>query len=416
MSTITPLIPAGPGLSPDFVAPLTGTSEAAPPAGPSYTPLWLVGTGASSNAFEMLGIRTPSANGDVAALLAEASFNLELTVEETKKSRAAFALAALAGAMAQQETALIRDANVKQLALEQSREALDTVNARTAQPKSDRAVLTAQINGYRQQIATLEMQIAATPPGNPLHPALLAQLAHVRSQLSAALAEREPIDLELAAARIDSLVRQVADLELVLQELEPGSEQAEEVGALLEAKRDALAAARTQVEDFEAGPKTDATRTAFSDANFNALMADTQELTTRTAGYQEAFNEVAEALREAAEYMQAVRAQLAAAFQMLQSAQVGEDAYRDMAVERFFETLVQEFADFGSRELGELQALDKRDADSVAVMHNERLRALANGLVGVLADLVLTLSRLEASAPPSNLPPPTIASRVRLDV
>ncbi|MBC8130157.1 MAG: hypothetical protein H7Y08_07520 [Rhizobiaceae bacterium] len=104
MSSIVPSLPVAPILQPNpgqVQVQTTVDATTITVKSPGYKPLWLAATPGSSNSFELLGLRSPRAMGDLAAMLAEVSLSLEKSIDENRKNTAVSRLAVFAGLLNQ---------------------------------------------------------------------------------------------------------------------------------------------------------------------------------------------------------------------------------------------------------------------------------------------------------------------------
>ncbi|MGQ3278500.1 MAG: hypothetical protein ACT6WE_18355, partial [Shinella sp.] len=281
MSTIAPSILPGSGALPG-AAPADVQIAGKTDAQQSYTPLWLVGTGSSQGLFQSLGIRTPNPIGDIAALLSQVTLNLELSDGEGRKDNALAGLASLASALSAFGLDAMREtAENQRTGKETSSGTLKDLRDKSAPLISERNAENTKIADFKGKIATLTTQLQ-----NPnLTPAertqLQGQLTTAQTGLNAALTKREGIDIKLANVLIDSLDQQISDVEASLKRLKPGSDEAGEASALLASLTSQLGTAETRLTAFVNGPRTEATRTAFSNSTIAALNSATTALASR---------------------------------------------------------------------------------------------------------------------------------------
>lgn len=415
MSTITSVNPSSSGIAADAPTPIAKAEQA---SDSQYTPLWLVGTGDSRQAFELLGIRMPNANGDIAAMLAEVSLNLEKSIDESRKKRAISDFANLAAALAGAGLSSARaDVEKTTNAVNGARSTLDETKARMEPLEEQRNAQNARIDAYRDEIDSLETALA-DPNLNPgARAGLQDQLADAKAGLSDAMQAREAIDIQLANVRIDGLDSQVANLEDRLAAAEPDSDEADAIQAQLDAARADAADARAELEAFEQGPKTDSARNDFSKHNIEALHETVKNFEDRLAGYEEALASALENLQTVMYFAIGMAASFAAAFQNEQAGQADDDGIRDQGVERAFERIAENLDEASEMALALVKRLDRADDARISDLRREQhIQTLARGIVDMLSDLVSTLSQLDTAQLPAGFVPPTAANRVRLDI
>jgi chromosome segregation ATPase len=414
MSTITPINPSGSGLATDAAAPLPKTELASTD---QYTPLWLVGAGASRQAFELLGIRMPNANGDIAALLAKVSLNLEQSIDESRKKRVVSDFASLTAALAGTGLATAQaDVGKKTNAVDNAKTTLDETRARMEPLEQQRDVQNARIHAYRSEIANLEAALDDPELDPGARAALQAQLTASKAGLSDAMQSREAIDIQLAYIRIDGLDSQVANLEAQLAAAEPDSEEADTIQAQLDATRADAQDARAELEAFEQGPKTDTARDDFSNRNIEALHASVNNLGGRLAGYQAKLTSAIGNLQSVMYFALAMAANFVTAFRVEQADQVDDDGIRDQGIERAFERIAENLDEASQAALALIKRLDRSDDARTLDLRRERVQTVANGIVNLLSDLISALWQFDSAQLPAGFVPPTIANRVRLDI
>ncbi|WP_378941129.1 hypothetical protein [Mesorhizobium sp. ANAO-SY3R2] len=411
MSTIVPSLQPASGQLPGAVQPAAETI--APATQQSYTPLWLIGSTTSQNAFQHLGIRTPNAPGDIAALLSRVSLTLELTMEEGRKQNTLASLASLAAALS------AFGLEAKREAAENEREARDTsaksladVREKTDPLVSARNTENARIDTFKGQISQLEARLADPTVVGAERTQLQAQLSTARDGLSTALASRETIDIKLANARIESLEQQVSDAEAMLKKMKPGSSKAEEQEALLASLRNQLAAAQSQRSTFIDGPKTEAIRNSFSNSNAAALQSATSALATRVDQHKQSFATEIRELEEMTLQAAAVAANLTAAYQANRQQQDVDEAGHDKAIDQIFESLTRELGVVGEKANAALEATRLRLADLKDEHRSRNIAQSALALLGALATIVGVMSGIDTDAPTV----PTVANRFRIDI
>jgi chromosome segregation ATPase len=414
MSTITSVNPSSSGIAADAPAPVAKAEQASTG---QYTPLWLVGAGDSRQAFELLGIRMPNANGDIAALLAEVSLNLEKSIDESRKKRAASDFAGLAAALASTGLASAQ-ANVgkREDAVDNAKATLDEIKARMDPLEQQRDVQNARIHAYRDEIENLEAALSDPELDPGTRAVLSANLAAAKAGLSDAMQSREAIDIQLSYVRIDGLDSQVANLEAQLAAADPDSEEADTIQAQLDAARADAQDARAELEAFQQGPKTDAARDDFSKHNIEALHASVKNLEDRLPGYEAALASAVNSLQTVMYFALAMAANFATVFQTQQSHQANHDGIRDQGIERAFERIVENLDEASEAALALTKRLDRSDDARKSDIQRERVQAVASGIVSLLSDLVSTLSQLDTAQLPAGFVPPTAANRIRLDV
>ena len=415
MSTIIPLGPQAPGYGPDALQSTPQTQETTPaPANQGYTPIWLVQSGGTQKSFEMLGMRLPQAAGDISAILAEVSLSLEESIDESREHALKASLATLLAALSQFDMlTLSRKIDYETAAIESGTGTLGKINEATAPLETQRNTETQKIETLRDEIASLNAQLKNPDLSAGQRAALTAQRDTKVQQHSAAMVRREAVDLQLADVRITGLETQIRDLETQLGTLQPDSEEAEKIRALIDQKNDRLEAARDHLDAFESGSKSESQRDAFSSSNLSALKTDTAELDARIETDKADLAAAQKTLQDMTYLVVAALAQAASSISTGQARTNNEHAVQDQGLEIAFGLISENLSE---AQQAALDALRKTDDSHAAAEDNQRLETLALGIVTSLGDLVATLARLQDDLlPPPNLLP-TQGNRVRLDV
>lgn len=416
-----PDVSLNPSITPSFTTtPVQGAEAPAPQeTGQSYTPLWMVNDSVGGNAFEMLGMRLPKASGDVAALLAEISLTLELSIDEAEKNKALSGLARFAAALGGYGVKALREMVIRtEGAVEGAATRRAEYDEASADLVSQRDALNTRIGNYNAQISSLEGQLSAletqlSKAKDADKPAIQAQINAVNATLSGvraarneALAERKAVEIALAELKIATLEAQVADLEAQLAQAPEDTEEAAELGNLIDDVNSKLGAMRGRLDDLRSEPYTEssgnsrhnAIETNFN-AGFNRVQATLGEMLK--AGYV--------ALEELGALALAVAAQTAASLNAEKSA--GSEAHRELGVERSFEEIADELQAASQRLTKALINADKRDDAKL-----DRIEEIARGLLAAISDIVQALEGLGdtlPSAPPAGR---SVGNRLRLEV
>lgn len=411
-----------PSITPSFTTPPGIQSTPAPAevaATTSYTPIWMVNDSIGSNAFEMLGMRLPRASGDVAALLAQISLTLELSMDEAEKNKALSGLARFAAALGGYGVKALREMVIRtEGAVEGAATRRAEYGEASAGPVSQRDALNTQIGNYNGQISSLEGQLAAletqlSKAKDADKPAIQVQINGVNATLSGvraarneALAERKAVEITLAELKIATLEAQVADLEAQLAVAPEDTEEAAELSNLIDDVNGKLGAMRGRLDDLRSEPYTEssgnshynAIETNFN-AGFNRVQAKLGEILE--AGYV--------ALEELGALALAVAAQTAASLNAEKSA--GSEAHREFGVERSFEEIADELQAASQRLTNALINADKRDDAKL-----DRIEEIARGLLAALSDIIQALDGLDDTVPGGPPAGRTVGNRLRLEV
>jgi chromosome segregation ATPase len=412
MSTIAPSILPGagalPGATPADVQVAGKTS-----AQQSYTPLWLVGTGSSQSLFQSLGIRTPNTTGDIAALLAQVTLNLELSDGEGRKDNALASLASLASALSAFGLDAMREvAENQRVGTEASGGTLKDIREKSAPLISDRNAENTKIADFKGKIATLTTQLQ-----NPnLTPAertqLQGQLTTAQTGLNAALTKREGIDIKLANVLIDGLEQQISDAEASLKRLKPGSEEAGEASALLASLTSQLGTAEARLTAFVNGPRTEATRTAFSNSTIAALDGVATALASRLDNDEKTYLKTTKDLEELTFQATASAANALAAYRADRVQQDVDDTGQNKGFEQIFGSVTERTRDAGDKVTAAMETLRKRLGDLADDSRSRSIERSALALLGTLATVVGAMSDTDHTVPTA----PVVANRFRLDI
>ncbi len=416
-----PDVSLNPSITPSFGTPSVQGVEAPAPqeAGQAYTPLWMVKDSVGSNAFEMLGMRLPKAPGDIAALLAQISLTLELSIDESEKNKALSDLGRLASALDAYGINELRELVVRnEAAVEGAAVRRAEYDEGSAGLVSQRSTLNTRIGNYNAQVSSLEGQLAdlETRLSNAKDadkPAIRAQITAVTATLngvraarSEALAERKAVEIALADLKIGTLEAQVADLEAQLTQAPEGSEEAIELGGLIDDLEGRLGTMRDSLGDLRSEPYTESSgnsrhntiETNFT-AGFNAAQAKLGAILE--AGYVAIENVEALAL--------AFAAQAAASLNAAKS--VGSEAQREIGVERSFDDIADVLQAAGQRLTKALINVDKASDAKL-----DRIEEITRGLLAAISDIVQALDGLGDGVPGSPPAGRTVGNRLRLEV
>ncbi|MGQ3211764.1 MAG: hypothetical protein ACT6U0_11525 [Shinella sp.] len=412
MSTIAPSILPGSGALPG-AAPADVQIAGKTDAQQSYTPLWLVGTGSSQGLFQSLGIRTPNPIGDIAALLSQVTLNLELSDGEGRKDNALAGLASLASALSAFGLDAMREtAENQRTGKETSSGTLKDLRDKSAPLISERNAENTKIADFKGKIATLTTQLQ-----NPnLTPAertqLQGQLTTAQTGLNAALTKREGIDIKLANVLIDSLDQQISDVEASLKRLKPGSDEAGEASALLASLTSQLGTAETRLTAFVNGPRTEATRTAFSNSTIAALNSATTALASRLDKDEKSYLKTTKDLEELTFQATASAANALAAYRSGRLQQDVDDTDQNKGFEQIFGSVSERTREAGSKITATMETLRKRLGDLQDDSRSRTIEQSAQALLATLATVVGAMSDADQTVPTA----PVVANRFRLDI
>jgi len=420
----------------------------APPAGTTsqgYTPIWMVHDGASTNALQMLGIRTPNAQGDLAVLIAQASLTLDQTSDEARKNQALAGLAGLAAAIASfdiaslQATAarkqtLVDDATADQTdlttalaSLQSQRDTLDSAITSDQQKVAadEQAVTTAT-----QSVSSLNAQIAALDPKASDYATKLAslqtQLGTAQAQLTTAQAQldtdkvqlhsdrvsRSQVDVKLEQANIAGLDDQIAHVTAELKNAPAGSDEATALQATLDQLTQQRSDANSRLTTFQGlSSPSDAQFDGFSGGVQSDIAVTTSDLQTRITGYKADVATVTNAINSLTLFALAAAAQATASLAADQTQAANHHAALDSNLDRAFS------------ELGDqLQKLDthltqqRLNDDDNRRANLQRIEQLGQGLVAGIAGIVSALAQLAAEAQQGAPATQPSAGRFRLNI
>jgi len=389
--------------------------------GQSYTPLWMVNDGVGSNAFEMLGMRLPRASGDIAAILAEISLTLELSIDESEKNKTLSGLARLASALSAYGVDALRETiGRNEAGLVTVTERLTAYGEASASLVGNRNNLNGAIAGYNTQISNLEgqlsdLQVAYSKAKDADKPAIQAQIVSVTASLNSvkasrndALRERKAVEISLAELKIETLEAQIPDLEAQLATTPEKTPEATALTTLIADLGDKLSSMRSQLSALRTEPYTESSgnsRFASIDSNFTGAFTGVQS----TLGQR-----VSEGLTELADVIStvlAIAAQAASSFNTSSANAAGEQGQREAAVERSFEDIASELKAASGRLHTMLLNHDKASDASL-----DRVEDVARGLLAAISDIVQALDGLDATASGSPSPGLTVGNRLRLGV
>jgi hypothetical protein len=395
-------------------APAEAPAAAEAPKTQNYTPLWLVESGGTGTSFQMLGIRLPNANGDLAALLAEVSLTLEQNVEENQTNRAKASLASLAGALSgfARET-LQAELTRKTQALADTKATQADFKARTQGPLASQAAKTEEIAGLRQDIAGTEEALENPDLSDDERTALEDQLDGYRTALADAYSSREAVDVSLAESRIVTLGREVDDLQAQFDRAPAGSGEATTIGTQLASKKSELQDARSDLDGFRNGAKTEAARDAFSAKVRSDVSGTGTDLQAAADAHQAGVNATQSAVQGLASLTLLVAASAQSQFAADRNDDDTVDGLRDQGIEKAFEQIVEGLDDAAARLAERLN----RTADTDAARSDRSVAGKALGLLASVADLLAVLDGQSASPKaPMPVPPDTVANRIRVGV
>ncbi len=416
-----PDVSLNPSIIPSFTTPSVQGAETPAPqeTGQSYTPLWMVNDSVGSNAFEMLGMRLPNASGDVAALLAQISLTLELSIDESEKNKALSGLARLASALGAYGINAIKELIVRnEGAVEGAAARRAEYDEASASLAGQRNTLNTRIGNYNTQISNLEGQLAdletqLSKAKDADKPAIQAQINAVNTTLSGvrtarneALTERKAVEIALAELKIETLEAQVADLEAQLAAAPEGTEEASELRDLIDNLQGKLGTMRGRLDDLRTETYTESS----GNSRHNAIE------TNFTSGFNQAQAKLGEildagyvALENLGTLALAIAAQTAASLNAEKS--TGSEAHREIGVERGFDEIADELQAASQRLTKALINADKTDDAKL-----DRIEDIARGLLAAISDIVQALEGLGDTA--SGAPPAgrNVGNRLRLEV
>ncbi|MDC9823027.1 hypothetical protein PRN20_04725 [Devosia sp. ZB163] len=417
--TLTPSVtPSLPTTTPE----IQNVQAPAPEAtGQSYTPLWMVNDSIGSNAFEMLGMRLPRASGDIAAILAQISLTLELSIDESEKNKTLSGLAKLASALGAYGVNALRETIARNEAgLATVTERVADYGEASAGLVDDRNDLNATIASYNTQISSLEGQLSTlrddyAKAKDADKPAILAQINSVTASLDTvkasrneALGERKAVEISIAELKIGTLEAQLADLQAQLATTPAETAEATGLAILIADVGDKLTSMRSQLSALRTDPYTESSgnsRFASIDASFTGGFTNVQN----TLGQR-----VSDGLTELQDIITmvlAIAAQAASSFNTSNANAAGEQGQREIAVERSFEDIASELKAASGRLHTMLLNRDKASDASL-----DRIEDVARGLLAAISDIVQALDGLDATAPGSPSPGLTVGNRLRLGV
>lgn len=412
-----------PGIAPNFTTTPSGIQNAEAPApqevAQSYTPLWMVNDSVGSNAFEMLGMRLPNASGDVAALLAQISLTLELSIDESEKNKALSGIARLASALGGYGINAIKEMVVRnEKAVEDTAARVADYGEASASLVSSRNSLNVTIANYNTQIAGLEAQLSAletqlSKAKDSEKPAIQAQIASVtaslltaRAERSQALASRKAVEISLAELKIETLGAQIADLEAQLAQAPADSDEATILTALIADLDGKLADMQDELSDLKSETYTESSGNSHynaTESKFSGGMTKAQDTLgdLLAAGYT--------ALENLGTLALAIAAQTAASLNAANS--VGAEGQREIAVERSFDDIADELQAASQRLQSALLNADRNGDASIS-----RIEEIARGLLAAIADIVQALDGLDDTVPGAPPAGRTVGNRLRLEV
>lgn len=412
-----------PGITPSFTSTPSGVQGAEAPApqetGQSYTPLWMVNDSIGSNAFEMLGMRLPNAAGDVAALLAQISLTLELSIDESEKNKALSGLARLASALGGYGINAIKELIVRnEEAVAGTAERKAEYDEAAAGLISSRSELSTTIGNLNTQISNLEGQIAdlqtqLSKAKDSDKPAIQAQINAATTTLNTAkadrteaLASRKEVDISLAELRIDTLEAEVTDLEAQLAQAPEGSDEAEQLGELISDLNSKLGAMRGRLTDLREETYTESSGNSRHNAIETNFNSGYNQVETTLAGMLE---DGYTALENMGTLALAIAAQAAAGLKAEKSA--GTEGQRELGVERGFEEIADELIAASQRLKNAMVS-----ADRTGEANANRVEEMARGLLAAITDIVEALEGLDDTVPGAPPAGRTVGNRLRLEV
>ena len=375
-------------------APVTGTQTGAAGA-EGGLPLYLKLDGPNASAAAVLGIRLPGDDGDIAALIGEASLNLEKSIDQSRKNRIIAGTAGLAAALSQSNLQAVYDEwRNRQSTLNDGKSTQSTIDGRLEPLQSTLDARNATIDGYRGDISDLQNALKDPNLTPSERTALETQLASAKDGLSSALAARRQTDIAIANLRIDGLGMQIDDLQAQLSRAEPGSSEASSIQDQIDALTSEKQQAEGALAGFLSGPQDDATLTAFSQSNLAALQADIAALAVRVGGYQKAFDDQSALLDQTTGLTIAAAARAMSEFNSQQEADGTQDALRDSAIDRAFQLIAAQDRSVSATQADIFRVRDEHGQDIADSADADRVSKAAADLVRLLGDLLATLSGL----------------------
>ena len=375
-------------------APVTGTQTGAAGA-EGGLPLYLKLDGSNASAAAVLGIRLPGDDGDIAALIGEASLNLEKSIDQSRKNRIIAGTAGLAAALSQSNLQAVYDEwRNRQSTLNDGKSTQSTIDGRLEPLQSTLDARNATIDGYRGDISDLQNALKDPNLTPSERTALETQLASAKDGLSSALAARRQTDIAIANLRIDGLGMQIDDLQAQLSRAEPGSSEASSIQDQIDALTSEKQQAEGALAGFLSGPQDDATLTAFSQSNLAALQADIAALAVRVGGYQKAFDDQSALLDQTTGLTIAAAARAMSEFNSQQEADGTQDALRDSAIDRAFQLIAAQDRSVSATQADIFRVRDEHGQDIADSADADRVSKAAADLVRLLGDLLATLSGL----------------------
>jgi TolA-binding protein len=427
-------------LNPSITPSFTTTSEiqnvqapAAEETKQSYTPLWMVNDSIGSNAFEMLGMRLPKASGDIAAILAQISLTLELSIGESDKNKALSGFARMASALGAYGVNSLREMiGRNEQGVTDATERVTDYNEASASLVSDRNTLNTKIGNYNSEISTLEHDISSLQgeksaleeklknakdsekPGIQAEidqktasiNAKTADLNTAKTNRNQALADRKAIEISLSELKIETLAAEITDLQAQLALAPEESEEATKLTALISDLNGKLSSMQGDLSHLRTDPYTESSgnsRFASTDSSF-------------TGGFSSVKNTLGQLVSDGLTTLQnvgtmvlAIIAQAAASLNAATHA--GEVGQREIMVERGFEDISDELKAASQRLQNILLNPDRSGVTGLG-----RIEDIARGLLAAIADIVQALDGLDAAAggaPPAGQ---TVGNRLRLGV
>jgi chromosome segregation ATPase len=413
----------------NLLSPLSDATPASPPP-PSYTPIWMVNDGASVHSLEMLGMRLPSAAGDLAVLIAQASLTLDQTSDKARNNATIAGLAGLAAALATfdiaslQATAARKQTLVDDATTDQTNLSTDLAPLQAQRDTLDSAVTTDQQNvtADQQSIASINSQIAALDTKASDYQTKLAglqgqlqtaqgKLDTDTAQLHADRVSRSQVDVKLAKANIKNLDDQIAHVTAELQNAPADSDEATSLQTTLDQLNQQRTDADTRLTIFQTSAQTDAQLDAFSNDVQLDIVATNAELTARISGYQADVKTVTDSINGLTLVALALAAQTTASFASGETRKATHHASLDSNLDRAFTELGQEL-----RQLDARLTQQRLDADDNQRDDLRRIEQLGQGLVAGIAGIVSALAQLGAEAQSDPSSGPAAAGRVKLNI
>lgn len=379
----------------------------------SYTPLSLVGSGSNQSLFQSLGIRTPNAAGDIATLLSQVTLNLELSDGEGRKDNALAGLASLASALAAFGLDAMRAvAENQRVDKETSSSTLKGIRDKSTPLTAQRNTENANIANFKGQVTDLTKQLQNPDLTPAQRTQLQAQLNTAQTGLNTALTKREVIDIKLANVLIDGLDQQITDVEASLKRLKPGSDEAAAASALFASLSTQLSTAESRLTTFVNGPRTEATRTAFSNSTIAALESSTNALAARLDTGEKSYVKTMEGLEQLTFQATASAASALASYRADRLQQDVEDTGQNQGSEQIFGSVIKQMRDAEDGNNAVLENLRKRLDDLKDDGRSRTIEQSALTLLGTLATIVSAMSDADHTVPTA----PVSANRFRLDI